>query len=195
MGFFEVSHGATRRARIRAKLPTDHPNELDVVSAAIDDLPDPELLCAEERAGSMAVLATMTNKIQAYLAKMAAVSDAHADSRVLGAGTTGTMVAVATGSTVQAGSAIVQTGRQLEAFPALSEAFASGRVSSQHVAVILQTTDGLERRAEIVSAATELACATDPRETRHVLQVVADAQDGKHGHLTHAEQRARRGCA
>jgi hypothetical protein len=26
-----------------------------------------------------------------------------------------------------------------------------------------------------------------------VLQVVADAQDGKHGHLTHAEQRARRG--
>jgi hypothetical protein len=37
-----------------------------------------------------------------------------------------------------------------------------------------------------------LACATDARETRQVLQVVADAQDGAHGQLSHAEQRARR---
>ncbi len=173
-------------------MPTQHPSELDVVNAALENLPDPELMCAEDRAGSMAVLAVMSNKIQAYLTRVAAVSDKQGDSRVLGAGTTGTLVAAATGATVQAGSAIVQSGRQLESFPELSEAFAAGRVSSQHVSVILQTTEGLKQRAEVIAAATELASATDARETRQVLQVIADAHDGAHGELSHAQQRARR---
>ncbi len=192
MGFFEVSRAASRRARIRARLPREHPACLDEISTLVAALPDPEVLCAEERAGSMAVVATLTNQLQAYLTRVAAVGDKQGDSRVLGAGTTGTLVAAATGSTVQAGSAIVQSGRQLESFPELSEAFAAGRVSGQHVSVILQTTEGLKARAEVIAAATQLACATDPRETRHVLQVVADAQDGTHGQLSHAEQRARR---
>jgi hypothetical protein len=103
------------------------------------------------------------------------------------------LVAAATGSTVQAGSAIVHTARELRCFPELAEAFAAGRVSGQHVAVVLQTTEGLKHRAETVAAAVGLAAATDPRETRHVLQVIADADDGTHGELSHAQQRARRG--
>ncbi len=193
MGFFEVSHGAARRARIRAKLPTVYPVALDVVDAAVGDLPDPEVLCAEERAGAMAKVALINNRVQAYLTRVAAVSDERGDSRVLGAGTTGTLVAAATGSTVQAGSAVVATGRELRGFPELSEAFDAGRVSAQHVSVVLQTTQGLKQRGQVVAAAVVLAAATDPRETRHVLQVVADAEGGEHGQLSHAEQRARRG--
>jgi hypothetical protein len=166
MGFFEVSRGASRRARIRAKLPTQHPSELDVVNAALENLPDPELMCAEDRAGSMAVLAVMSNKIQAYLTRVAAVSDKQGDSRVLGAGTTGTLVAAATGATVQAGSAIVQSGRQLESFPELSEAFAAGRVSSQHVSVILADDRGAEAacRGDCCGHGTGLShgCPGDP---------------------------------
>jgi len=193
VGFFEVSHGAARRARIRAKLPTEHPGVLDDLDAALDDLPDPEVLCAEERAATMAKVALLNNRMQAYLTRVAGVSDVQGDSRVLGAGTTGTLVAAATGSTVQAGSAIVATAKELRSFPELSEAFAAGRVSGQHVSVILQTTQGMKQRPQVVAAAVGLAAATDPRETRHVLQVLADAEDGKNGQLSHAEQRARRG--
>ena len=193
MGFFEVSRGAQRRARIRAKLPTEHPPVLDAIDGLLDGLPDPELLCAEQRAGALAVLAAIGNRVDAYLSAVAGAADSHGDSRVLGAGTTGTLVAAATGSTVAAGSAIVATARDLAAFPQLARAFAPGRVSSQHVAVILATTEGVKARAQIVAAAVDLAAATDPRETRHVLQVIADAEDGAHGQLSHAEQRARRG--
>jgi hypothetical protein len=181
-----------RRAKIRAALPTEHPPALQQVADLVSHLPDPETLCAEERAGTMAKVATLTNQLQAYLTAVAGVSDAHGDSRVLGAGTTGTLVAAATGATVQAGSAIVQTAKELRSFPELRQAFGAGRVSSQHVSVVLQTTKGLDLRARTVAAAVVLAAATDPRETRHVLQVVADAQDGKHGHLSHLEQRERR---
>ncbi|MCB8997878.1 MAG: DUF222 domain-containing protein [Actinobacteria bacterium] len=192
VGFFEVSRGALRRAKIRAGLPTVHPETLDEIEALVGSLPDPGTLCAEERAGAMAKVAALTNQLQAYLTSVAGAADANGDSRVLGAGTTGTLVATATGATVQAGSAIVQTAAELRSFPELKRAFDDGRVSSQHVSVVLQTTKGLGRRAEVVDAAVALAAATDPRETRHVLQVIADAADGEHGHLSHAEQRERR---
>ncbi|MFN8185078.1 MAG: DUF222 domain-containing protein [Candidatus Nanopelagicales bacterium] len=192
MGFFEVSRGASRRVRIRASLPTVHPGVLDALDDLLDDLPDPEILTAEQRAGSMAALAQIGNRVQAYLGSVAGTADAQGDSRVLGAGTTGTLVAAATGATVQAGSAVVATARELRSFPELAAAFAQGRVSGQHVAVILQTTQGLKQRAEVVAAAVGLAAATDARETRQVLQVIADAEDGTHGQLSHAEQRSRR---
>ena len=64
VGFFEVSRGASRRVRIRAKLPREHPSGLDDIAALIADLPDPEVLCAEERAGAMAAVAVLTNRLQ-----------------------------------------------------------------------------------------------------------------------------------
>ena len=193
MGFFEVSRGAQRRARIRAKLPTEHPPVLDQIGALLDGLPDPEVLCAEQRAGAMARAGGDRQPAGRLSTAVAGAADTHGDSRVLAAGTTGTLVAAATGSTVAAGSAIVATARDLAAFPELAQAFAQGRVSGQHVSVILATTEGVKARAQAVAAAVDLAAATDPRETRHVLQVIADAEDGEHGQLSHAEQRARRG--
>ncbi len=127
MGFFEVSRGAQRRARIRAKLPTEHPPVLDAIDGLLDGLPDPELLCAEQRAGALAALAAIGNRVDAYLSAVAGAADSHGDSRVLAAGTTGTLVAAATGSTVAAGSAIVATARDLAAFPELARAFAAGQ--------------------------------------------------------------------
>jgi hypothetical protein len=100
VGLFEVSRGALRRAKIRADLPTQNPVGLDEIGRLIAGLPDPEHLCAEERAGTMAKLAGLTNQLQAYLTSVAGAADAHGDSRMLGAGTTGTLVAAATGATV-----------------------------------------------------------------------------------------------
>ena len=111
----------------------------------------------------MAAVATLTNQLQAYLTSVAGASDAQRDSRVLGAGTTGTLVAAATGATVQAGSAIVAAAAELPSFPQLERAFGDGRVSSQHVSVILQTTKGLGNREDVVNTAVGLAAATDPR--------------------------------
>ncbi|MCB9427424.1 MAG: hypothetical protein H6524_01290 [Actinobacteria bacterium] len=51
--FFDVSRAAHRRARIRASLPTVAPAGFDQINDDIDALPDPELLCAEERAAAM----------------------------------------------------------------------------------------------------------------------------------------------
>ena len=67
VGFFEVSRGAQRRARIRAKLPTEHPPVLDQIDGLLDGLPDPQLLCAEERAGALAVLAAIGNRVDALI--------------------------------------------------------------------------------------------------------------------------------
>jgi hypothetical protein len=147
MGFFEVSRSASRRARIRAKLPTEHPASLDEISSLVAALPDPEVLCAEQRAGTMAVVATLTNQLQAYLARVAAVSDKQGDSRVLGCRYHGDVGCGCDWINCAGGSAIVHTARELESFPELSEAFAAGRVSGQHVSVILATTEGLKRRA------------------------------------------------
>ncbi len=50
---FEVSRQVSRRMRLAAELPTEHPAELDEINRLIDALPDPELMYAESRAGSM----------------------------------------------------------------------------------------------------------------------------------------------
>ena len=160
-------------------------------TSAVSSEPRPNLSRAAATTNdTMAAVATLTNKLQAYLTSVAGASDAQRDSRVLGAGTTGTLLVAATGATVQAGSAIVAAAAELPSFPQLEQAFGDGRVSSQHVSVILQTTKGLGNREDVVNTAVGLAAATDPRETRHVLQVIADAESEDHAHLSHMDQRA-----
>ena len=84
---FDVSRAAHRRARIRASLPTAAPAGFDQINDDIDALPDPDLLCAEERAAAMAHTAKLRNRIEAYLTGLAGAADTAGDSRVLGAGT------------------------------------------------------------------------------------------------------------
>ena len=53
--------------------------------------------------------ARLRNRIEAYLTGLAGAADTGGDSRVLGAGTTGSLVAIATGSPVAVGSGMVNT--------------------------------------------------------------------------------------
>ncbi len=112
-GFFEVSMAARRRAKIRASLPTDPPEQLvdQRGGRTAAHLPDPEVLCAEERAAAMTAVATALNQIHAYLSDLADAADAQGDSRVLRAGTTSTLVATTTGSTPAVGAGIVHTAQ------------------------------------------------------------------------------------
>ncbi len=101
MGFFEVSRGARRRARIRATLPTEHPAVLDADGRAARWAAGSGGCCAPSSGpGRWRRLAAIGNRLDAYLTAVAGAADTHGDSRVLGAGTTGTLVAAATGSTV-----------------------------------------------------------------------------------------------
>ncbi len=67
MGCFEVSRPVARRMRIAAELPTEHPVVLDEVQTLLGSLPDPDTLCAEQRAGMLAMLARLGNQIDACL--------------------------------------------------------------------------------------------------------------------------------
>ncbi|MCB8997080.1 MAG: hypothetical protein H6528_07275, partial [Actinobacteria bacterium] len=72
MAFFEVSRQVKRRLDLAADLPTDHPPVLGEIDALVDQLPDPEHLCAEERAGALAAVAKLRNRLDAYLTETAA---------------------------------------------------------------------------------------------------------------------------
>ncbi len=61
-----MCRGRRTAGRIRA-LPTVVPAGFDEINDQIDALPDPDLLCAEERAAAMRHTAQLRNRIEAYL--------------------------------------------------------------------------------------------------------------------------------
>ena len=136
MAVFEVSRQVQRRCALASELPTEHPAELDEVNRLIDALPDPEVMYAESRAGELAALAVLRNRIEARITAIAGAADEHKDSRVLGAGSTGMLVAVATGANPAVGSATVARGNALQHLPGVAASFAAGHISGAHVAVI-----------------------------------------------------------
>lgn len=75
MAVHQVSKAALRRIR----LPTATPAGFHTLDAAIDALPDPELLCAEERAAALAALARHRNRIDAYLSALAGAAERAGD--------------------------------------------------------------------------------------------------------------------
>ena len=174
MGFFEVSKPARRRRDLAAELPTEHPPVLDQIDALIDQIPDPDLLHAETRAGSLAKLSRLRNRIDSVICELAASADDHADSRVLDAGTTGTLVAAATVANPQAGSATVARGNALRHLPAVRAGFAAGTISTAHVAVILAEAPRIVRWAGIEAAVVTLAEQVEPAELARVLKLLAD---------------------
>ncbi|MCB9428410.1 MAG: DUF222 domain-containing protein [Actinobacteria bacterium] len=190
--FFDVSRAAHRRARIRASLPTVVPAGFDEINDDIDALPDPELLCAEERAAAMAHTARLRNRIEAYLTGLAGAADTAGDSRVLGAGTTGSLVAIATGSPVAVGSGMVNTANALHDLPVVKDAWAAGSISGLHVYQILAHAPAIDDFTSKQAAIVGLAKLTDASEVRRVLQVAAEADNPTHLDLTLDQQRAKR---
>lgn len=170
--FYEVTRPALRRVRLREELPTDHPAILDDVAGLLDNLPDPALLCAEQRAGSMASLATLRNRIKAYLTAVAGEADKAADSRVLGAGTTGMLVAVATCSNPAAGSAIVNRAAVLESLPGVAAGFAAGALSTAHVATIVDAGAHLPGLDTYEQPLAEAAAHIEPLELKRMLDAL-----------------------
>ncbi len=193
MGFFQVSAAASRRARIRSRLPREHPQELDLVAAAIAGLTDPTSLSVNELAGSMAVTAVLRNQLDAYLTGLAGAADTAKASQVLRAGTTGTLVASATGCTPAAGSAMVAAARALRHHPHVETAYRAGSISSTHVTVITRAGATLPGFAALEPAVVACAAATDPVEVRRVLEVIADQIAPGKPELDAAAQHARRG--
>ena len=112
---FRCVSGGASPGPIRASLPTTAPAGFDEINDEIDALPDPKHLCAEERAAAMSHTAKLQNRLAAYLTFLAGAADTAGDSRVLGAGTTGSLVAIATNNPVAVGSGIVNTAKALEA--------------------------------------------------------------------------------
>ncbi len=182
--FFDVSRAAHRRARIRGCLPTTAPAGFDQINDDIDALPDPDLLCAEERAAALAVTARLRNRLEAYLTGLAGAADVAGDSRVLGAGTTGTLVATATNAPVAVGSGMVNTAQQLHDLPVVAEAWAAGAISGLHVHQILAAAPHIDDFPAAEPAVVALAKLTDACEVRRVLQTVADAHNPTHLDLT-----------
>ena len=103
------------------------------------------MLCAEERAAALAATARLQNRLAAYLTGLAGAADVAGDSRVLGAGTTGSLVAIATNSPVAVGSGIVHTAKQLQDLPVVKDAWAEGAISGLHVHQILAHAPGDRR--------------------------------------------------
>lgn len=192
MGFFEVSFAARRRARIRAELPTMTGRVLLEMDALADALPDPAGMGPDEMAGSMAAVSRLRNRLDAYLVHIAGAADASGASQTLRAGTTGTLVAAATGSTPQAGSAIVKLARELRGLPEVDAAFTAGDISSMHAAVIAENAQAIPNFRSIEHTTAQVAAEVDPVSVRHVLQTIADAHNPAKPDLDTAEQRARR---
>ena len=173
-------------------MPTAAPAGFDQINDDIDGLPDPEHLCAEERAAALAVTARLRNRLEAYLTGLAGAADVAGDSRVLGAGTTGSLVAIATNSPVAVGSGMVNTAKQLQDLPSVADAWAEGAISGLHVHQILAHAPGIDDFTAKQAAAVGLAKLTDASEVRRVLQVAADADNPAHLDLTIDQQRAKR---
>ncbi len=174
MAVFEVSRQVSRRMRLAEELPTEHPSQLDEIDALIDRLPDPELMYAESRAGSMKALSQLRNRIDAAITTLAATADEHKDWRVLGAGSTGMLVAVATGANPAVGSATVARGNTLQHLPKVAGSFAAGRLSGMHVAVITAEAPRITRFADIEAEVVTIAERVEPNELRRLLKLLAD---------------------
>ena len=150
---FEVSRRVQRRIDLAADLPSEHPGVLDEIGTLMLGLPDVDMMCAEERAHK------------------------SADSRVLHAGTTGMLVAVATGQKPQAGSALVHRGNQLRELPLVRRAFGAGSLSAAHVTVITADAGRITDFAAIEADVVTSAEAVEPAELRRLLQLQCRATD------------------
>ncbi|MFN8184202.1 MAG: DUF222 domain-containing protein [Candidatus Nanopelagicales bacterium] len=172
MTVLEVSRPALRRTRIRESLPTDHPALLDEIATLLEGLPEPLDLGPDQLVGSLGAVAVLRNRLDAYLADLAGAADATHVARSLRAGTTGTLVAAATGCNPATGSAIVGAARALRSLPHVAGAYRDGRLSTQHVHALREAAPRVHDFDELEPALVELATSVEPVELRRVLTLL-----------------------
>jgi len=185
MSVLELSRQALRRSRIKDSLPTDHPAVLDEIEELLDALPDPLDLGPDEIVGSMQVTAQLRNRLEAYLVVLAGTADAMHVAQSMHAGTTGTLVAAATGTNPAIGSGIVGTARALRTLPHVADAFRAGTIGSLHVHALRNAASRITDFAEIEQALVDVAASVEPAELRRILalligQCQPDAPDTDH---------------
>ena len=195
MAVLEVLRQVKRRVALAAELPTEHPEGLDDIEAMIAGLPDPDLMCAEQRAGALTKVAQLRNQLDAYMTEVAAAADDQADSRVLQVGTTGMLVAVASRQNPQTGSVCVHRGNTLRAMPHLRASFGKGAVSAAHVAVVTAEAAHIRDFAEIEPYVVAVAEAVEPAELRRLMKVLADQSRPEKLDHDHEKNRDRRGLS
>ncbi len=143
----------------------------------------------------MTVTAGLRNRLDAYLVALAGTADAAHLARSLRAGSTGMLVATATGSNPAAGSAIVGTARALRHLPGVAAAFRDGRLSSLHVQALRDAAPRISGFDQIEDAVVDLACGVEPVELRRILTLLVGQCHPEATDADHAVQRAKRGIS
>ena len=195
MSALEVSRPARRRAAIRESLPTDHPAVLDDIATLVDSLPDPLDLGEDDLVGSLQVTARLRNRLDAYLTALAGTADAQHVSTSLRAGTTGVMIAAATGTNPAVGSAIVGTARALRTLPHVTDAFAAGTINSLHVHALREAAGRITDFAALEHALVQVAESVEPAELRRLLSVLIIQDHPESPDTDHQCQRDKRGLS
>ncbi len=192
MAVLEVSRPAMRRTRIRQSLPTDHPPILDQIADLLNQLPDPLDLSSDQVVGAMTTTAELRNRFDAYLTDLAGTADATHISKSLRAGTTGMLVATATGTNPATGSAIVGTARALRTLPHVARAYRDGQISTPHVHALREAATRITDFTDLEPALVEMATTIEPIELRRILTLLIGQCQPDHDHT---KQRDKRGLS
>ena len=190
----EISKPALRRIRLSRELPTEHPEILDDINGLVDALPDPQTQCAEERVGTLRAVHTLRTRLEAYLTLVAGCCDQYADASVLRAGTTGMLVAAATGLNPRTGSGIVNMANALRTAPKIEAAWQAGRISEQHVRILLDAMPRLDDAAGLEAALVQVAENVEPAELANLTQLLVAQSQPEALDDAVERQRAKRGA-
>ncbi|MBK6763379.1 MAG: DUF222 domain-containing protein [Micrococcales bacterium] len=189
MAVLEVSRPAMRRTRIRQSLPTDHPPILDQITDLLNQLPDPLDLSSDQVVGAITTTAELRNRFDAYLTDLAGTADATHLSKSLRAGTTGMLVATATGTNPATGSAIVGTARALRTLPHVAQAYRDGQISTPHVHALREAATRITDFTDLEPALVEMATTIEPIELRRILTLLIGQCQPDHDHTTQRDKR------
>jgi hypothetical protein len=189
----DVSPAARRRLRIRQDLPTAHPPVFDEIEALLAQVPDPVDLGSEEVVGSITAVAGLRNRLDAILTGLAGEADTRKLGQVFAAGTTGTLIAAATGTDPAAGSAQVLDARALRDMPYVAAAYRDGLICGRHVHALREAAGRITGFADIEEGLAGLAAQIEPAQLRRYLDIlIAQCLPEDPDHDL-AAQRAKRG--
>jgi hypothetical protein len=167
----------------------------DDIAALVDRLPDPLDLGVDDLVGSVQVTARLRNRLDAYLTALAGTADAQHVSTSLRAGTTGVMIAAATGTNPAVGSAIVGTARALRTLPHVADAFRAGTINSLHVHALREAAGRIGDFAALEPALVEVAESVEPAELRRRLDLLITQDHPEAPDTDHERQRDKRGLS